>query len=144
MLLLKRKRNNFHKMFAIITEKTRLSEFFAYFYMTLPSKKITLLLCVLILLGGAFYFVFGPSQKITYIAPVASITPTESPILAKDSVKAAALIKQGAYIDFIDKRFEGQATPLIGATIKGESEIVDLLISSGARVDRDDKIDRSA
>ena len=65
-------------------------------------------------------------------------------ILAKDSVKAAALIKQGAYIDFIDKRFEGQATPLIGATIKGESEIVDLLISSGARVDRDDKIDRSA
>jgi ankyrin repeat protein len=65
-------------------------------------------------------------------------------ILAKDTVKAAALIKQGAYIDFIDKRLEGKATPLIAAAFNGESDIVDLLISSGARIDRADKIDRTA
>lgn len=65
-------------------------------------------------------------------------------LLAKDTVKAAALIKQGAYIDLIDKRFEGQPTPLIAAATRGEVDMVDLLIGSGARFDRADKTKRTA
>ena len=65
-------------------------------------------------------------------------------LIAKDTVKAAALINQATYIDFIDKRFEGQPTPLILAVTNGQADIVDLLISKGARVDRADKLKRTA
>jgi ankyrin repeat protein len=57
-------------------------------------------------------------------------------IFDKDTAKALELLKQGAYIDFIDKTFEEQATPLIVALDRGNFEVVKALVKAGARLER--------
>ena len=64
-------------------------------------------------------------------------------VIAKDLERATDLIKQGAYVDYKDKRRDEQPTPLLIAGGQGNLEMVKLLVGSGARVNRTDKSGRT-
>lgn len=56
-------------------------------------------------------------------------------LVANDNTKAILLIKQGAYIDFVDRRLAGK-TPLTLAVSSGNTEVVNALLRAGVRVNR--------